>query len=493
MRHGRAVLERAVQALLTLVALSVLLFALLASMPGTAADMLVMSNPNVRAEDLTRLMRLRGLDRPWYVQYWRWMYGHHDALDRPQVDFPAQLNLEPGDVRVVEVARGLTLQSHVSWAVASENRLSVTGPAAGVAVLLATARDVHGQETLVRSTVVTGGAQELSVPPQVPNQVLPVEGGLILDVARVLPGATNVTLVTGPGAVEDGAWRFAQQGPGQKVVVLGGQRDGAVVHNGFVVELAPLPDGARFNPGLVFGEMGFSTVYKRPVAQLLAGRVGATLRLMAPALLLSALLALVLGTLAGRRQGTWLDRLVLALATFATSVPVFWSGVLLVLLFAVELRWFPPGGMEPPGGGDLWDMVAHAVLPVAVLTFWYGGRFLRYVRDAMAEVMAADFIRTARAVGLPEWRVLAWALRAAVVPFVTVLALNIPAMFSGALLTETVFSWPGMGRLIYDAVLNNDHGVAMVAFLLSAALVLLGNALADALHAWLDPRVAQQR
>jgi peptide/nickel transport system permease protein len=219
-----------------------------------------------------------------------------------------------------------------------------------------------------------------------------------------------------------------------------------------------------------------------------------TLRLMVPAIVLSLLCAILLGVLAARRQHGLLDSLLGFMAFSGISVPVFWLGILAIMVFSVTLRWFPTGGMGSPGVDTVADALLHLVLPVSVLCVVYTGRWLRYVRSAMLDVLGQDYIRTARAKGLSESVVL-WkhAFRNALLPLLTVVALSVPAMFSGAVLTETVFAWPGMGRLVFESVMNSDHYVAMVAFLISAAGVMMGNLTADALYVLADPRTRGPR
>ena len=228
---------------------------------------------------------------------------------------------------------------------------------------------------------------------------------------------------------------------------------------------------------------------------LRSGRVMNTVFLMLPAILLSLLIAIPIGVLSAYRQYSWLDYIVNFFAFVGISLPVFWFGIMMLAVFSEHLHWFPAGGIQTPGFKGsffevLLDRLNYAFLPASVLSIAYTGRWLRYMRAAMLEVLPLDFVRTARAKGLGEHVViLKHALRNALIPVVTVLALSIPTLFGGALLTETVFSWPGIGRLQFDAVMNNDYYVAIVVFLISAALVMLGNFLADVLYVLVDPRI----
>ena len=224
------------------------------------------------------------------------------------------------------------------------------------------------------------------------------------------------------------------------------------------------------------------------------GRLWNTLFLMVPALLLALGLAIPLGVFAATRRG-WLDAALNGSAFAAMSVPVFWLGMMAVALFAEQWRLFPATGtMSTAAASSLGDVVLdrlwHAVLPVAMLCAVYTGRWMRYVRGAVLEILPFDYVRTARAKGLSEARVI-WrhVLRNALIPVVTIVALSLPSLFGGALLTETVFSWPGVGSLQFEAVMKGDLYLAILIFLILAALVFVANAAADLLYAVIDPRV----
>ena len=241
--------------------------------------------------------------------------------------------------------------------------------------------------------------------------------------------------------------------------------------------------------GFISGDLGWSRQQER-VSVLIKEAIVNTFRLMAPALLLSILIALPLGIIAAVRQYSWLDHSVNMGAFLGISLPVHWFGLMLIHIFAVSFGLFPVSGIQTPGLDSFADKVWYTILPATVLSIAYIGRWLRYMRASMLEVIRQDYIRTARAKGLSERRViLVHALRNALIPVVTILAMSIPVLFSGALITETVFSWPGMGSLIFNAIITFDYYVAIVGFLTSATLVMLGNLLADILYAVIDPRV----
>ncbi|HVI52501.1 MAG TPA: ABC transporter permease [Candidatus Sulfotelmatobacter sp.] len=247
---------------------------------------------------------------------------------------------------------------------------------------------------------------------------------------------------------------------------------------------------AHWLGGALSGDFGYSRLTARPVLETLAGPLGNSAGLMAAALTLALILALPCGAWAALRQGRPAEHGLNLAAFAAISLPVFWLGLLLIILFAVTLGWFPASGVETVGGGGIGDRLRHMALPVAALATASFGHYLRYMRAAMISALRENWIRTARAKGL-SWPqvVIRHSLRNALIPVFTVLALDIGALFSGVLVTETVFAYPGMGKLTYDAVMGNDYNLALAALLLATALTLLGSLLADLLHALLDPRV----
>jgi peptide/nickel transport system permease protein len=235
------------------------------------------------------------------------------------------------------------------------------------------------------------------------------------------------------------------------------------------------------------GDLGYSRLFGQPVLATLGPALVNTLVLMTTALALSLAIALALSLLAVRRPGGPVDA-GLSLAAFAgISMPPFWVALLLIILFAVVLGVLPAGGQ---GEGDLVSRAIHLILPVASLTLASMGGHLRYVRAALLDALSQDHIRTARAKGLSERQVvLGHALRGALVPLTTIVGLEFGTLFSGALVTETVFAYPGMGRLIYDAILGSDYNLALAALLAATGVTLAGNAAADLALVLLDRRV----
>jgi len=239
------------------------------------------------------------------------------------------------------------------------------------------------------------------------------------------------------------------------------------------------------------GDFGYSRLYARPTLAVLIPRLGNTALLMGTSFALTLALAWPMGVLAARRPGSWFDG-VANLSSFATiSVPSFWLALMLILVFAVQLGWLPPGGAATIGAGGVVDRADHLVLPVITLTLVNFGPQLRYMRAAMMETLHHDYIRTARAKGAGEARILTrHALRNALIPLITVVALSFGSLFSGALVTETMFAYPGMGKLIYDAVLGNDYNLALAGLLFATLMTLLANFAADLAYAAADPRIA---
>jgi peptide/nickel transport system permease protein len=245
--------------------------------------------------------------------------------------------------------------------------------------------------------------------------------------------------------------------------------------------------------GLLNGDLGYSRIHKVPVAEIVGDRLANTLRLMIPALLIALAAAAVLGTLAAVRAGSLLDRALNALALLELAVPTHWLAMVAILIFAGALGWLPPSGVDDPRVPGLGGLVRHAVLPVLVLAATFAGRWFRFMRAAVLEVLGLEHLRTARAKGLPERTViLNHAVRNALIPLVGVVAETLPALFSGALITETVFSYPGMGVLLAESVEAHDLLVALSILLVFAALTMLATALQDAFYRALDPRLRRE-
>lgn len=238
-------------------------------------------------------------------------------------------------------------------------------------------------------------------------------------------------------------------------------------------------------------DFGNSRLHVRPVLEVMGPFLVNTLVLMIASFVLSVAIAIPAGVFAALRPHSKLDHIINLLCFAGISVPVFWLALMLMMVFSVTLGILPASGVATVGDGSLPDRLLHLILPTATLTVFSIGHYTRYVRAAMMETMRQDFIRTARAKGAGQSRVL-WrhALRNALIPVVTIMALSFGSLFSGALVTETMFAYPGMGKMIYDAIMGNDFNLALIGLLFATLLTLAGNLLADIAYAWLDPRIS---
>ncbi len=239
------------------------------------------------------------------------------------------------------------------------------------------------------------------------------------------------------------------------------------------------------------GDFGYSRVFNRPVIEVLLPRLGNTLALMGLSFALSLAVALPIGVVSALRPYRAGDYAINFAALAGISVPTFWLALMLIYLFSVSWGVLPAGGVTSLEGGGLLDRARYLILPVLTLSVASAGGFTRYVRASMMETLRQDYIRTARAKGLPERRVvLRHALRNALIPVVTIVALSFGSLFSGALITETMFSYLGMGKLTYDSIMGNDYNLALVSLLFATLVTLLSNLGADLVYAWLDPRIS---
>ena len=258
----------------------------------------------------------------------------------------------------------------------------------------------------------------------------------------------------------------------------------------------PFPEQlARYVTQVLSGDLGRSYRSHAPVLDEILARVPATLLLVGASLAFSVTLGTAIGAWIARKPGTWLDTLVSSIGVSLFSIPVFWLGLMLVLLFAVTFRWLPSSGMTTAGGPReglprVLDVAYHMVLPVLALSTVWIGQYVRLARTAVVDVLSETYITTVRAIGFPESRIIRHdALRNALLPVVTVFGLQLGLVLTGAVLTETVFSWPGLGRLIYEAILARDTPIVMGAFILMSFTVALAALVTDLVYAALDPRV----
>jgi peptide/nickel transport system permease protein len=246
---------------------------------------------------------------------------------------------------------------------------------------------------------------------------------------------------------------------------------------------------------IVMLDLGVSHRQQRTVASLLAERLPATLLLTGAAFVLAIAVGVLLGVLAARRVGTWADSAITVLALTCYATPLFWIGLMLVLLFSVVLDWLPAFGMSSVGANltglaSVLDVGRHLILPALTLGLFYLAIYARLTRAAMLEVADQDFVKTARAKGVPEGRILrAHVLRNALLPVITFAGIQAGQLIGGSILVETVFAWPGIGRLAFDALLARDYNLLLGVFVCTSAMVVTFNIVTDLLYAAIDPRI----
>jgi peptide/nickel transport system permease protein len=239
------------------------------------------------------------------------------------------------------------------------------------------------------------------------------------------------------------------------------------------------------------GDWGYSFSDGRPVASRIVERLPATLELVGTSIVVALMLTLPVGVVSAVRRGGWFDRTADAVAIAGISLPAFWFGLLLQIVFAIGLGWLPSSGRTTLGGSDLIDHVQHLLLPVTVLAVVQAAAWSRYLRGSMIETLAQPFVLAARARGIPARTViLRHALRNAIGPVLAIVMVDAALLASGAVVTESVFAWPGLGSLFTEALARRDYTVLMALLMLTSTAIIVFNVAADAAHAVLDPRVA---
>lgn len=253
----------------------------------------------------------------------------------------------------------------------------------------------------------------------------------------------------------------------------------------------PLPEQyVRWFTSFIRGEWGYSMRTNNPAFSDALSRLPATALLSGSAFLIALVIALPLGIVSAVKRYSWIDHTATFFSFLGISTPVFWLGLMAQLVFAVELRWLPSAGMMTVGDGSLSDQLRHLILPASVLSLAFVAGWSRYVRSSMIEVLDLDYVRTARAKGLREWAVInRHALKNALIPVVTVVALDFAVLFSGAVITETIFAWPGLGRLFVESMTGRDYPVLLGLLMFGSFGLILINLVTDLLYASLDPRV----
>ena len=258
-------------------------------------------------------------------------------------------------------------------------------------------------------------------------------------------------------------------------------------------------DSKGTRQGILRGDFGFSFRTRQPVLAEIGDRLPNTIYLTVITMLVAVLIAVPIGIISAIKQYSKFDITVTTFSFAGQAIPEFWLGLILILVFYAWLKnpftgepLLPAGGMTSINseGFDLGDRIVHLILPVLTGALGWVAWYSRFLRSSMLDVIHQDYIRTARAKGLPSWKVLyKHGLRNALIPLITLLALDLPYIFGGAIFVEILFSWPGMGRLYYQAALERDYPVLMAVLIIGASFIILSNLLADLVYAYLDPRI----
>ncbi|ODU08446.1 MAG: ABC transporter substrate-binding protein [Rubrivivax sp. SCN 71-131] len=250
----------------------------------------------------------------------------------------------------------------------------------------------------------------------------------------------------------------------------------------------------RWLTSMLKGDWGFSFVSRIDVDELIAQRIPVTLAVIGASQVVALLIALPVGVLAAVKPYSWFDRIASTLAFVGFSLPTFFTGILFILLFSIQLGWLPfvfRSDLPETGWAWWWEQIKQSIMPVMVLAMFQAASWMRYVRSSVLDVIRLDYVTTARSKGLAERVVInKHVVRNAMIPVVTLIALQLPQLFGGAIVTEQIFRIPGIGSLLIDAILRNDTPVVMAITFVLSALVILFNLLADVVYGWLDPRIS---
>ena len=262
----------------------------------------------------------------------------------------------------------------------------------------------------------------------------------------------------------------------------------------YFVWMGFMPNSRGEFRGLLQGDLGVSFIDQTSVSKNILDRLPNTLLLSVTSFLVSLGIAIPVGVWSGMRQHSWFDNASTVLSTAGVSIPAFWFGLIAILLFSVQLGWLPSGGMYTLGHEqNTVDLIKHLIMPAAILSILNVAGWNRYIRASVLEVMNQDYVRTARAKGLAErWVTARHILRNALIPVATLIGLAIPNLLSGALVTETIFGWPGMGRLTFHAATKRDYSMIMGTLVVGTVMVILGNLVADIAYTFLDPRITAE-
>ena len=290
--------------------------------------------------------------------------------------------------------------------------------------------------------------------------------------------------------------------PGDLVDVMAGEAGAATpeymsqLRHEFGMDLPPYQQFWNYLHNILQLDLGFSFRHSMPVVQLIAERLPATLLLMLTSLAIALVIGMIAGVLAARYRGRWIDEAVSLLSAAGFAIPLFWIGLMAIVLFSIKLHWLPTGGMTTIGAEDAgplahaFDVARHLILPAGTLSLFFTAMYARLTRAAMLDVAKLDFVRTARAKGISELRItIRHVLRNALLPVLTLTGLHLGSLLGGSVVIETVFAWPGLGRLAFEAVFERDLNLLLGIFLCSSLLVIAMNLVVDLLYAVLDPRI----
>ncbi len=249
----------------------------------------------------------------------------------------------------------------------------------------------------------------------------------------------------------------------------------------------------RWIGAMLSGDMGISFQTQRPVLDMIAERLPDTLRLMGVSFMIAFILAIPLGVYSALKQYSAFDYIATSLSFIAIAMPVFWFGLMLQFIFSVRLQWLPVAGTATIGVDSFVDKLKHIIMPATVLSLQYVAGWSRYMRSSMLGVLKQDYIRTAHSKGLLKNTVITvHALKNASIPVVSVITLSIARLFSGAVITETIFGWPGIGRMFIQAMNARDYPLLMGIMMMGSTMVVVFNLIADVIYGWLDPRISYE-
>lgn len=246
----------------------------------------------------------------------------------------------------------------------------------------------------------------------------------------------------------------------------------------------------RWLGNILKGDFGYSLVRGMKIETLIGRTLPATFELAILALILSTIVSVLLGILEAVKQNTWIDHTLSFLGVIGISIPQFFLGILLIKIFALKLGWLPTGGRLVEGATSIFDRIPNLILPLLTMTVSMTSALMRYTRNSMLDVMNMDYVKTARAKGIPEWKVyIKHVFRNALIPIITILCFRLPMLIGGSVIIETVFSWPGIGTIMLNGLTSNDYPLIMISTLMTAVVIMVASLLVDLLTALLDPRV----